>query len=578
MSASELSQLKACVGGMIAMTSFVSTTKQLSVAEVFAGNGEGQPEMESVIFEFIIDESVHDYERSPFADISAFSSEPDEEVGLLCPGTVLQVESVKMKGQVTWVCVRMCQREENEVQRQLFIGWSDPSDVESHLAEQVSLGQLCLVLWLTGRFHQAEEILKLIRLLVNSLPGAATDPRVTFWCEVISLHCELKQLDYADVDHDHRQQTIIAKVQKAVRSVLDSRPFEDRFSDPFLSPISLIDDVLHMTKSDQDNIDVSKLCMEFFKRMQAGCRMDIQPICNMIQKSIVETHVGTEKLTAQSPEVEMHGILGAYNDKQLSEKNPQRIEWCWQLANDAYKKSDYDRAIQLLRESLAIPSNKVHHAKIYRRLYWIYHKQGNWLAAFECCQNIISMPQLPPNSSFIVDAYLKCGRACTQLEDYSEALLSYTKALELQEQHHPPRHPGTADIHVQLGSLFSIVSDLDAAFYHWQNAIALDFPQSTSQAHEQLARVYKRKKQFDAARAHLLQCLDIRRRHFPSETVELVESYLLLIEIEHITGHQQQRDLYLQQASRLTDSSGEARDLFSEETRRILDIPSPTTR
>jgi hypothetical protein len=124
MSASELTQLKACVGGIIAMTSFVSTSKNLDVAKMFAGNGEGTCDIESVIFEIIIDECEHEYQRSPFADIRAFSSKPEEEEVLLFPRTVLQVKSVERKGPVTWVLVHMCQCEESKVPEQFFLGMS----------------------------------------------------------------------------------------------------------------------------------------------------------------------------------------------------------------------------------------------------------------------------------------------------------------------------------------------------------------------------------------------------------------------------------------------------------------------
>ena len=77
-------------------------------------------------------------------------------------------------------------------------------------------------------------------------------------------------------------------------------------------------------------------------------------------------------------------------------------------------------------------------------------------------------------------------------------------------------------------------------------------------------------KQYDDARSHLLKCLDLRQRHFPSATVELVETYLLLIRIEHITGNHQQRDLYLQHARSVADFSEEAHDLLQEETQQIL--------
>ena len=99
------------------------------------------------------------------------------------------------------------------------------------------------------------------------------------------------------------------------------------------------------------------------------------------------------------------------------------------------------------------------------------------------------MPQLPPNSPEIVQAHIDCRLTCRLLGDYAEELLNYTKALELQHQHHPPRHPRTAQVHLQLGIVLARIGDTAAAMDHFQRVISLDFPESTSEAHEWIARL-----------------------------------------------------------------------------------------
>ena len=573
MSTSELIELQKCVGGMIAMTSFVSTTKNPVGAEMFAGNGEEQPARQSVIFKIIIDESLQNYERSPFADISEFSSNPEEEEVLLCPGTVLQVMSVETKGLVTWVLIHMCQREQNKVPRQLIIGWMNQVGTDPLSLELRSLGELHAVLYFMRDFRQMQQILKVMQSLMNLL----IDPLTAFWFEYMPLSIEYVELDRTDADYDHRCQTVIGKLRTLTRSVLDSQSFDDRQRDPDISLIVLIDDFLHMSKSDQDSVDSSKLFMELFERMTACCQNDIQPVWNLIQKRQVESPGRTEKLTDQSHEIRMHDVSVACRDKAFTEKDPKRVEWCFHLAYDAYKKGDYNQAIRLARDGLAIPSTTFYQEKLRRLLKVIYWEQKDWFASIECCQGIISMPQLPPNSPLIAEAYMDCGFACTQLEDYSEALLNYTKALELQEQHHPPRDPLTAKVHLKLGRLFCRVGDATTAMDHLQIAITLDFPEPASEAQKEMACIYKRMKQYDKARSHLLQCLDIRQVHLASKKKQLAETFLVLGEIEHITRHRQQRDLYFQQASHLVDSREDWRDQIDREMRDILRKPSFAT-
>ena len=432
MSASELDQLKKCVGGTIAMTSFVSTSKTPNVAEMFAGNGEGQTDMESVIFEIIISESEYDYERSPFADISHLSSKEGEDEVLLCLGTVLQVESVEKKEPVTWVRLRMCQREENEVPRQLLVGLNNVKmSFQFVPLGWISLWQLHVVLMFMGCVRQAKQLQEVLLSSIKSMPDTVINPISRFWLECMPLYFEFAELDLADPDLNHRLQMLVSKVQKETRSALDSRPFDNQRDEPFLSPIKLIDDLFHMSKSDQDSVDPSKYCMEFSKKCLASCELNLQPIFDMLWKRILQPMFGMKKLGDQSGGSTMDSISETYHDGTFSENDPQRIVWCYRLAKVAKDRGDYGQAIQLLREGLAIPCTKTYHAVLYQELRLIYSMQEDWFACLDCCRAIIDLPGLPPNSPYIAQAYMDCGRASRELGDYNAALLNYTEALGL---------------------------------------------------------------------------------------------------------------------------------------------------
>ena len=222
MSANELAQLKNRVGDTIAMTSFIWTTKNPDVANIFAGYGEGRPTCESVIFEIIIDECQHDYERSPFADISALSSKEGEEEVLLCVGTMLTVESVDARGQVTWACVRMCQRKENDLLQQtveLFDAFMS-GDWNVNEASTMPMFTLCYLF--------VELPLKLIHPYTID---ASMDPVETFWLQSQSPTVQLGEVDPGDADFFDRFEKKRSKLQELARSALDSRPFEDRLDD-----------------------------------------------------------------------------------------------------------------------------------------------------------------------------------------------------------------------------------------------------------------------------------------------------------------------------------------------------------
>ncbi|CAF2142858.1 unnamed protein product [Rotaria magnacalcarata] len=98
MTLNEFKQIKHSVGHLMAINSFLSTTKYRHLAEIWAGDGEDRPKLESVIFEIIIDESEFGDISVVFADITAESIFEEEREVLLAMGTTLRIESVEPEG------------------------------------------------------------------------------------------------------------------------------------------------------------------------------------------------------------------------------------------------------------------------------------------------------------------------------------------------------------------------------------------------------------------------------------------------------------------------------------------------
>lgn len=75
---------------------------------------------------------------------------------------------------------------------------------------------------------------------------------------------------------------------------------------------------------------------------------------------------------------------------------------------------------------------------------------------------------------------------------------------------------------------------------------------------------------YHEVRSHILHCLDTRAFDPYSKTFKLVKTYLALVEIEHVTGQHQARDLHLQQALSFANSIEEVRDVVCQDIQRIL--------
>jgi tetratricopeptide (TPR) repeat protein len=165
-----------------------------------------------------------------------------------------------------------------------------------------------------------------------------------------------------------------------------------------------------------------------------------------------------------------------------------------------------------------------------------------------------------------------------ELDDLSEAFLSFTNALELQNQHHVPNHPLTSEIHIKIGNVFEKTDNVSAALESYDKAITFGSPDTASEAYETIERIYTRRRNHDVARSNFIKCLEIRKDWIPQKTFLIACTHLWLAIVEHKTEHYQQRDFHIQQARKITDHDEEERDLITEQMSQILgEVTLPTS-
>jgi tetratricopeptide (TPR) repeat protein len=272
----------------------------------------------------------------------------------------------------------------------------------------------------------------------------------------------------------------------------------------------------------------------------------------------------------------MYDKLGLNMDKNLVENDPSRPVIFKVLAVMAEKEGDYDRAIALAREGLSQTFGYDIHVRLYELLVRIYEKQKNWLAMIESCQNIIDMPQIAPSSSKIVEAHIARGNACAEFGDLSEAIISHTNALQLQDQHQTPNHPLTSKIYIKIGNVFKKTKDVSAALEYYHKAISCSFPETSSEAYEMIGIMYMCGRNYDLARSNFMKCLEIRQNSIPHETLLLAFTYTWLAQVEHRSGRIDQRDFHIQQARTVADNDEGDREYIAQRISKILAETIPT--
>ncbi|CAF1151952.1 unnamed protein product [Adineta steineri] len=103
----DVKQLQLLSGQRIIISQYTSTTKDINVAEAFAGVGSNDPHKESVIYEMDMSVIYESYTDKPdptvyYYDISCLSQMEDEEEVLLRVGTVFQLVRIEKSTDGSW--------------------------------------------------------------------------------------------------------------------------------------------------------------------------------------------------------------------------------------------------------------------------------------------------------------------------------------------------------------------------------------------------------------------------------------------------------------------------------------------
>ncbi|CAF1188503.1 unnamed protein product, partial [Didymodactylos carnosus] len=116
LSRNDLEKLESNVGHLISVNTIMSTTRKEDVARAFIIGAKA-----GVIFQINV-ESTKKNILHPFADISHFSSNPDEEEILFFSGTVFHIDSVEKESDSTWIVKLTLKNETIEQIKQIMDG------------------------------------------------------------------------------------------------------------------------------------------------------------------------------------------------------------------------------------------------------------------------------------------------------------------------------------------------------------------------------------------------------------------------------------------------------------------------
>ncbi|CAF5005692.1 unnamed protein product, partial [Rotaria socialis] len=163
-SGNEMKKLRASIGNIISLNSFLSTSLNRKIAERFVGQSIGSCSSDDrvgVIFEIeadprlISDTKVDN--RRPFAQIDEFSYYGEEAEILFMIGSIFRLEAIRQDDSLgdmrVWIIrMRLCSDDENDLKK-LY----DHMKNEYGVSKETNLMSLGYLMWKMGKFDLAEK-------------------------------------------------------------------------------------------------------------------------------------------------------------------------------------------------------------------------------------------------------------------------------------------------------------------------------------------------------------------------------------------------------------------------------------
>ena len=559
------------------MNSFISATKKYDVAAKFARRPVGQAGLKPVIFEICIDRYDGEHDQQPFADITSESwyGEGEAEI-LLCMRTVMHIESVSIEESTTWIQLRLYRYDEVAGQNcdsDLPLLIYDSSNL---LVEEMALLKMLVTLMSIGEYHRAEQVLHIMQSLEVFSESNVLCP---YTAAVAILQSNLTDPNVSDRIHERFDQ-----VREYYQAISNRESLTDNCGTHATKAVSIMDHVQHLLQSENMNrFDARILMRQQNEVLETVIKLFADPKRvrwdSLLSDYLSDAHNNfLREIESNRQHMSIADLERSKSDKdvELPEKHPIRVLHLRDMASRAANIAEYDQAIKLIQNGLSIPCTNDGRVLLYQELAEIYEKQGNWLEAIKSHQQIINMPQLPPNSSVIIEAHVRCGNEYSEIKEFSQAYNCYAKALDLQLQHYPHDHLRTSKIYIKIGDCYEKLGNVTSALESYQKAISTGHPETASGAYHCIAQIYVTRKEYDKARSNLIKSLDLAKAQQPQHTALLVYTYEWLIMVEHRTNHHRQRDIYIDQLMKLTDSREKVQSYIAQKIEQILEFVNTT--
>jgi tetratricopeptide (TPR) repeat protein len=454
----ELEHLKANIGQLISMNTFLSTTTDPGVASIFAGDGTNHPSYErSVLFEMTID-TTRCHKFKPFADISQHSYMKDENEILLLMGSIFRISSVEIENNVWIIKLIFTEQEDKQI-----IQLTDYQ--KTLLREKETVVLLGRHLQDMGENEKAKHYYNLI---LKDLPEDSMDVSSVYnnlgamasneYKNEEALNAYEKSLNinkkilseihpYIAASYNNiatiygrmgDTQKAIDYYEKALRILFQL--LQTNRQPTTLPQIAEISNNLGVLSGRNGNHE----CALWYFKKTLEFQLLFLPVVHPTY-AITFFNIGDcfEQVGNREQAMIFYEKSLEICNKSLPANHPQTATTLSNIGGLYYKASNWPSAIKYLEKALEInrhilPKNHSDLIRSYNNLASIYHCLGKDDLAIDMFESVLSSTTISDSPSFdTAHTYSNCGAVYFKQGNYTKALENFTKAYELALKLHP---------------------------------------------------------------------------------------------------------------------------------------------
>ena len=446
----ELENLRKNINGLVSFNTFLSTTTDRNLAIVYAGDGSRKPEIESILFEIIV--NTHTNQTKPFANIAQFSYFDSENEILFFIGTICRIESVKQCEKIWHIKLILCDDDDEQIKQ-----------VYTYLKEQIyettdilTLGSLLIQM---GELNKAE-------FYYNRLLNQMTEENTLQYATIFN---QLGLINQRKCNY----QLALEQYQKALETFL-FYPLKDK------SIVSTVYDNIATIYDDLGQFD--QALIHYRKSL------DIQQnLNNHLSLGITYSNIA---LTYQQ--------IGDYENAMINYRksqdtlnnlpayHPNLAITYGNLGSMFRNIADNEKALAMFKKKLDIelkilPLNHPSLAVTYNNLGVISKEKGDYIHALKMYQSAIDIcsAQLMPDHVNIAMTYNNMANIYNETSDYSSAIDCYLKAIEMESKYYPEDHIQLAVTYGNIALAYDGQKNYTDAIQYHRKSIDIQMKSST---------------------------------------------------------------------------------------------------